>query len=109
MSTDDTNSGDSNGGLSGAGAKRLAHEQALETDLREHFSKGEYIEVLVETPTEQNGGEKAVATVNRGSVYDARVFIEPGRCTLHRATRVRCRINYVDENFLQALAVYRLD
>jgi len=109
MSTDDSIGGDSSRGQNGAGAKRLAHEQAQETDLREHFSRGEQIEVFVETPPGQNGGEEAVATVNRAPVYDARVFIEPGRCTLHRATRVRCRIVYVDENFLKALALCRLD
>ena len=109
MSTDDNIGVDSTCGSNGAAAKRLAHKQAQETDLREYFSRGEHIEVFVETPPRQNGGEEAVATVNREPVYDARVFIEPGRCTLHRATRVRCRIVHVDKNFLKSLALYRLD
>jgi len=93
----------------GAGEKRLAHEQARETDLRDHFGRGEQIEVFIQTPPEQNGGDEAVATVNRAPVYDARVFIEPGRFRLHRADRIRCRIRHAEENFLKALAVYRLD
>ena len=109
MSTDHSIGGDNNHRPNGAGGKRLAHEQAQETDLREHFSRGEHIEVFVETPPSQNGGEEAVATVNRVPVYDARVFIQPGKYTLHRATRVRCRIAHVEENFLKALALYRLD
>lgn len=109
MSTDDSTGGDSNHRQNGTGAKRFAHKQAQETDLREHFSRGEQIELFVETPPKHNGGEEAVATVNRAPVYDARVFIEPGRCTLHRATRVRCRIAHVEENFLKALALYSLD
>lgn len=109
MSTDDSTGEKSTHGTTGAGAKRLAHEQARETNLREHFTQGEQIEVFVETPPERNGGEEAVATANRAPVYDARVFIKPGRCTLHHAARVRCRIAHVEENFLKALALYRLD
>lgn len=109
MSTDDSTSDTSSHTTTGAGAKRLGHEQALETNLREHFTRGEHIDVFVEKPPEQNGGEEAVSTVNRDSVHDARVFIHPGRHTLHRAARVRCRVVYVGNDFLKALALYRLD
>lgn len=108
MSTDDDRE-DSNRGLAGTGAKQLGHKRAREIDLRKHFSKGEQLEVLIETPPKQNGGEEAIATVNRPPVHDARVFIEPGRFTLHRASKVRCRIAHVERNFLKALAIYRLD
>lgn len=103
MSSDDSHI------TTGVGAKRLAHEQAQKTDLREHFTRGEQVEVFVDTPPERNGGEEAVAMISQPPVHDSRVFIEPGRQTLHRATRVRCRIRHVDESFLKALALYRLD
>lgn len=109
MRTNDSTGGSNTHAMTGRGAKSLAHEQARETDLRDHFTRGEQMEVFVETPPERNGGEEAVATVNRAPVYDAGVFINPGRCTLHRAARVRCRIIHVEENFLKALALYRID
>lgn len=109
MSTDGSIDEENAFSTTGAGAKRVAHEQARDTDLRDHFAPGEQIEVFIETPAERNGGEEAVASVNRAPVYDARVFITPGRCTLHRADRVRWRIARVEDNFLKALALYRLD
>jgi hypothetical protein len=109
MSANDNTDENSTQATADAGAKRLAHERALETNLCEHFKRGEQIDVFIEKPPEQNGGEEAVATINRAPVYDARLFIRPGKHTLHRANRVRCRIIHVEENFLKALALYRLD
>lgn len=91
------------------GSKERAHRQAQERDLREYFSRGEMIEVYIQTPASENGGEEAVAVFSRGPVQDARVFIDPGTHRLHRGCRVRCRIRYCDDNFLKALAVYRID
>lgn len=94
----------------GKGAKRLAHERALETDLTNHFKRGNHIEVFIETPPERNGGGAAVARVDRPpSVHDAIVFVEPGPLSLHRGSRVQGRIRTVDENFLKVIGQYRLD
>jgi hypothetical protein len=69
---------------------------------------GEHITVFVEAPPDQNGGDEAVAKTNRGAVSDATVFITPGSCTLHRADQVHCRIRDVEDNYVKALALYRL-
>ncbi|GEM_PF-3141187 len=91
------------------GSKERAHREAQERDLREYFSRGEMIEVYIQTPTSENGGEEAVAVYSRNPVQDARVFIDPGPHKLHRGCCVRCRIRYCANNFLKALAVYRVD
>jgi hypothetical protein len=91
------------------GSKERAHRQAQQQDLREYFSRGEMIEAYIQTPASENGGEEAVAVYSRDSVQDARVFIDPGPHKLYRGSCVRCRIRYCDDNFLKALAVYRID
>jgi|AntRauTorcE11897_2_1112592.scaffolds.fasta_scaffold04821_4 hypothetical protein len=91
------------------GAKERAHQQAQDRDLREHFCRGETIEAYIQTPTSENGGEEAVAVYSRDLVQDVRVFIDPGQHNLYRGCRVRCRVRYCGDNFLKALAVYRID
>lgn len=48
-------------------------------------------------------------SIDRPPVHDDRVFVNPGEWALHRASRVRCRIRFVGENYLKAIATYRLD
>jgi len=93
----------------GFGAKQLAHEQASQRDLGQYFDAGEMIEVFIQTPPSQNGGEEAVASYSRGECQDVRVFIQPGSHDLHRGSRVRCRVRYCGDSYLKALALYRLD
>lgn len=93
----------------GRGAKIRAHEQARERDVRDYFDFAEQIDVIVEKPPEQNGGEEAVATTSRGEARDVKVYITPGQHTLHRGDRVRCRIKHVDYSYLKSLALCRLD
>ena len=93
----------------GRGSKERAHRQAQERDLQEHFNRGEMIEAYIQTPASENGGEEAVAVYSRDPVQDARVFIDPGPHRLYRGCCVRCRVHYCDDNFLKALAVYRID
>ena len=94
---------------SGNGAKNWAHKQAQKRDLVKYFNPGEQIEVFIETPPERNGGEEAVATVSRDDARDGRVFISPGPHNLPRGAQVRCRITHVEQNYLKALAMWRID
>ncbi len=91
------------------GAKERAHRQAQERNLREHFTRGEMLEAYIQTPASGNGGEEAVAVYSRDPVQDVRVFIDPGQHNLYRGCCVRCRVRYCGNNFLKALAVYRID
>ena len=91
------------------GSKERAHREAQERDLREYFSRGEMIEAYIQTPAKENGGKEAVAVYSRNPVQDARMFIDRGLHGLHRGCCVRCRIRYCADNFLKALAVYRID
>jgi hypothetical protein len=92
----------------GKAVKKSAHEAAKEGDLREHFNRGETVEATVEVPPDENGGERAVGTVFRGSVNNARIFISTGgpASPLHYATHVRVKLSTVKENTLHGQAMY---
>lgn len=94
---------------SNRGAKERAHRQAQDRDLREYFTRGETIEVFIQTPPSENGGEEAIAVYSRHPVHDVMIFIAPGQHNLQRGCRVRCQIRYRGDNFLKALALYRID
>jgi len=91
------------------GAKLHHHERALDRDLSEYFDVGDRIEVIIEEPPSQNGGEEAKATTYREKSRDVVVFITPGEKPLHRGDRVRCRIKHVGNNHLKAVVVCKLD
>lgn len=90
------------------GAKRHAHERASSRDVTDYFDIGEHIDVIVESPPSENGGDEAIASISRDEARDIRVFIKPGTGHLHQGDHIRCIISHVDRSFLKAVCLCKL-
>lgn len=90
------------------GTKRHAHERAKSRDVTDYFKIGEQINVVIETPPGENGGDEAIASISRDEARDVKIFITPGREPLHRGDHIKCSISHVDSSYLKGVCLGKL-
>ena len=90
------------------GAKRHAHERASSRDVTDYFDVGDNIDVIVEVPPSENGGDEAIASTSRDEARDVKLFIKPGVSHLHQGDHIKCTISHVDRSFLKAVCQCKL-
>lgn len=84
--------------------KTEAHEEALDQELREQYTHGQQVELIIIKSPEQNNGREAFARHN-----DVSVFVYPGRSHLTANTHIKARISEIGERHLKAVTLAILD
>ena len=80
--------------------KTEAHEEALDQKLREQYTLGQQVELIVIKGPEQNNGREAFARHN-----DVSVFVYPGRSHLTVNTHIKAQISEIGERHLKAVTL----
>lgn len=84
--------------------KAEAHEEATNQDLRDQYSRGQQIDLIIIDSPEQNNGREAFARHD-----DISVFVYPGRNSLTANTHIKARVSEIGENHLKAVTLAVLD
>jgi hypothetical protein len=84
--------------------KAEAHEEATNQDLRDQYTCGQQIDLVIIDSPEQNNGREAFARHD-----DVSVFIYPGRSNLTAGTHIKARVSEIGERHLKAVTLFVLD
>lgn len=80
--------------------KQEAHEEALKGDLKEQYTVGEQLDLVVLKSPKDNNGREAYARHD-----DVAVFIYPSSLHLHSGTHVRAKVSERGDNHLKVVGI----